>query len=508
MLKKSFILFFVFILFNKVHSQDTTPPDTPLLDSVSVANPATGSVYISWFPCDSADVVGYVIYRQDPINTLWKAIDTVAAPATLYLDVVTNPQVAANFHPELYRIAAIDEVGNISAMTPDNQYHNTIYVFPYKDTTNCIMSVRLEWNKYLNWPEGVSEYKVYFSENYGPWTYLSSVLGGERVYYHQNLNNNSLYCYYIVAISNTGKTSTSNQTCRSVNFPVFPNFINADYASVIYDSRIEVSFTLDTTAIVQKNYKLYRAETLNGTYSEIATFNNYSLLNLVYVDNVDITNNWYYKLAAIDQCGNVVLESNIARNITVNVISGDDITEFISWDSYYNWLGGIQSYNIYRIVDGGAPILAGTTNSDTSFIDDVSDYALNNTGVSGKFCYYIEAVETDFNPHGVKGTSISNIACSNQPSIVYIPNSFTPNGDVLNSEFLPITSFINYEKYQFQIFDRWGKKIFETKNKLKGWNGTINGHKVPSGTYVYRLAYLNSDNELQEKTGLVLLYYP
>lgn len=491
-----------------IAQNDNTPPDTPILDSVSVENQLTGSVYVSWFPCDSADVAGYVIYRQNIYTLLWNAIVTVPAPATSYIDIGGIPIVAANFHKEKYRIAAIDDSSNISPMTDSSQYHNTIYVFPYRDSTDCLMSVRLEWNKYVNWTEGVNEYKIYVSENYGPWTLLSSVPGSSRVYYHQNILNNTYYCYYIRAVSNNGRTSTSNKTCCNYSLPVFPSFINADYASVIYNNKVEVSFTLDTTAIVKKNYKLYRAESISGAYSEIATFNNYTALNLVYNDNVDVTRNWFYKLAAIDQCGNIVLESNIARNITVNVISNDDITEFIKWTPYGNWLGGVEHYNIFRITDENPPILAGTTISDTTFIDDVSDYALNRTGVSGKFCYYIEAVETDFNPHAIKGISISNIGCSNQPSIVYIPNSFTPNGDVLNSEFLPIVSFINPEKYQFEIFDRWGKKIFETKNQLKGWNGKINGNKVPSGTYVYKLSYLNSSEKLQEKTGLVLLYYP
>ena len=153
-------------------------------------------------------------------------------------------------------------------------------------------------------------------------------------------------------------------------------------------------------------------------------------------------------------------------------------------------------------------MLISSTVIDTFFTDDVSDYAVNRTGVSGKFCYYSEAIETDSNPYGIKGKSNSNVVCLAQPPIVYIPNSFTPNGDAINSEFLPIVSFVSSEKYQFKIFDRWGFKIFETNNPLKGWNGKINGRKVPAGTYVYKLSYLEANNEIKEKTGLVYLFYP
>ncbi len=508
MYKFVIILFLFFVFSDKLFAQ--APPDTPVLDSVSVANPATGSVYVSWFPCDSPNVTGYVIFRK--ILMLWQRIDTVLAPATSYLDVGVYYPVAANYHPELYRMAAfrIDASGKPieSPMTDSSKYHNTIYVFPYLDSTNCQWSIKLRWNKYVNWTENVNHYTIYVNINNTTWDSLSSVNGNTSEFYHQNITDSTFYCYFIRAVSETGRTSTSNQTCFFTNLPNYPSFINADYATVTNNQNIKISFTLDTVANIVKNYKLYRAESLNGTYSEIASYDNYTALNLVYIDNVDVTKNWFYKLVAVDQCGNAVIESNIARNITVNVTSNEDITEFVNWNSYYNWLGGVEYYNIYRIVDGSSPLLISSTIADTFFIDDVSDYAVNRTGASGKFCYYIEAVETDNNPYGIKGTSISNISCSNQPSIVYIPNTFTPNDDALNSEFLPIASFVNPEKYQFKIFDRWGIKIFETSNPLKGWNGKINGNKVPAGTYVYTLSYINSNEETTDKKGLVFLYYP
>ena len=199
------ILFFL-ILTELGYAQinDNTPPDLPILDSVSVVNPINGDVRISWFSCDSADVKYYIIYRS--ISTSWEIIDSVLAPATTYLDT----GAAGNFHPELYRLAAQDEMRNRSPMTGVSQYHNTMYVFPYQDSANCQMAIRLNWNKYLNWTEGVQEYLIYFSENYGPWTFLSSVPGNTSVYFHETINDNTSYCYYIRAKSNTGRTSTSN----------------------------------------------------------------------------------------------------------------------------------------------------------------------------------------------------------------------------------------------------------------------------------------------------------
>lgn len=494
--------FFLLLLAKTVSGQDITPPDTPELDSVSVANPVTGDVYVSWFPSDSADVALYVIYRS--VNTIWQQIAVVPAPATSY----TDTGASANFHPELYRLAAMDEANNISPMTPQGQYHNTMYVFPYQDSVNCEMAIRLNWNKYINWVEGVNTYYIYVSENYGPWSLLSSVSGTTNIFFHDSINDNTSYCYYIFAESNTGRTSMSNKTCFFTNLPNPPAFVNADYATVAGDQKINLSFTVDSSADY-KNYRIYRANGISGTFSVIKYYQNYLSSKIYYSDYVDATQKWFYKLTAVDQCGNDVLESNLARNITISVSSNDDLTELVIWDRYMNWLGGVESYNLYRVVDDLSPVLVSTiTNSDTVIFDDVSSYAINRTGVSGKFCYYIEAVEGDGNPYGVKGISKSYLACATQFDRVFIPNTFTPNGDEINAEFLPVVSFVKPDNYCLMIFDRWGQKIFETNDRLKGWDGKKNGNKVKSGTYVYKFTYKTIHDELKEKSGYVYLFYP
>ncbi len=485
--------------------QDVTPPDTPEIDSVSVYDPVTGAVIISWFPCDSADVASYVIYRS--VSTVWQQVAIIPAPATFYIDNAA----AGNYHPELYRIAAKDFAGNISPMTPIvpvDMHHNTIYVFPYQDSVNCQMAIRLSWNKYVYWSEGVLEYRIYVSENYGAWNYLTTVPGNTSIYFHDTVNDNTSYCYFVRAISNSGRTSTSNQTCFYTNLPNLPQYINADYATVANGDRIKLSFTVDSVADV-RNYRLYRSESISGTYSVIGTFQNYVYSKLTYFDNVDVNKKWFYKLSAFNQCGDDVIESNLARNMTVHVVSNDDLTELVSWDRYQDWLGGIESYNVYRVVDNWPAVLAGTVvNGDTVFLDDITDYAVNRIGASGNFCYYIEAVEGNTNPYGIKGTSISNQNCSVQFDRVFIPNSFTPNGDDLNAYFLPIVTFVRENKYEFMVFDRWGNKIFETNDRLKGWDGKINGNSVQTGTYIYFLKYFSSKDELKEKTGHIYLFYP
>ncbi len=65
-----------------------------------------------------------------------------------------------------------------------------------------------------------------------------------------------------------------------------------------------------------------------------------------------------------------------------------------------------------------------------------------------------------------------------------MPNAFSPDGDNINDLFMPIYKGIE-SLYEFEVFNRWGEKIFETSSITKGWNGTFNDELQPMGTYIY-----------------------
>lgn len=70
---------------------------------------------------------------------------------------------------------------------------------------------------------------------------------------------------------------------------------------------------------------------------------------------------------------------------------------------------------------------------------------------------------------------------------VYVPNSFTPNGDDINDFFFPKMVGVLEEGYSFQIFDRWGNIIFETSDITEKWDGTDRGKEVKQGVYSWKL---------------------
>ena len=96
-----------------------------------------------------------------------------------------------------------------------------------------------------------------------------------------------------------------------------------------------------------------------------------------------------------------------------------------------------------------------------------------------------------------------------KPSLtVYVPNTFTPNGDENNQLFMPVFSGSNLDRrsYSFLIYNRWGEIVFQTANIQEGWNGFNNGAPCMQGTYSWEIAYVeNSDKTVKRIYGHVNL---
>jgi gliding motility-associated-like protein len=72
------------------------------------------------------------------------------------------------------------------------------------------------------------------------------------------------------------------------------------------------------------------------------------------------------------------------------------------------------------------------------------------------------------------------------PNDVGQQNVFSPNGDGVNDRFL--IEYAGNREYTLMVFDRWGKRLFLTKDKLEGWDGkNALGIDVPEGVYFYTL---------------------
>ncbi len=71
-----------------------------------------------------------------------------------------------------------------------------------------------------------------------------------------------------------------------------------------------------------------------------------------------------------------------------------------------------------------------------------------------------------------------------------LPSAFTPNGDQLNEEY-GISNPVALEGLDyFEIYDRWGTRVFATTDAYQKWDGRFNGDALIPGIYVYKARYL------------------
>lgn len=89
--------------------------------------------------------------------------------------------------------------------------------------------------------------------------------------------------------------------------------------------------------------------------------------------------------------------------------------------------------------------------------------------------------------------------------LVYVPNAFTPDGDEINNEFMPIISGIMPDTYEFLVFNRWGQLIFQSQIVGKGWDGIYNGVMSQQDVYVWKLNVEDQLGKTHEYIGHVTL---
>lgn len=114
------------------------------------------------------------------------------------------------------------------------------------------------------------------------------------------------------------------------------------------------------------------------------------------------------------------------------------------------------------VANGGEQYITIGNFKDSVYMDTMNTGIYSSTGQDAAY-YYIDGVKTI-----ETGLQIS------------IPNIITPNGDGTNDLFQ-----LSFPVLKTEIYNRWGQKLFESKNNVF-WNGrTTDGSEVPDGTYYY-----------------------
>ena len=198
----------------------------------------------------------------------------------------------------------------------------------------------------------------------------------------------------------------------------------------------------------------------------------------------------YTILNAADNNG-CIAEYSGSANIIVNelpvpIISPSDTVLYIGDEVF---LETTLEYNDYYWYN------AEIINSDT--ISTSKSIMIDNPGGT----YYV--VVTDVN--GCTDTSEVVSVTFYPRTQIFVPNVFTPNGDGWNNLFVVKGEYI--DDFYIKIFNRWGENIFESNSINKSWDGTVNGIRVPEGTYYYSLFVIGFDGTEFIKNGTIHLTY-
>jgi len=164
------------------------------------------------------------------------------------------------------------------------------------------------------------------------------------------------------------------------------------------------------------------------------------------------------------------------------------------------WLSVEDGHPKYTWLQNGVPIAGNNNDSLQVLTPDVSEYWCVYT-IAG--CYDTARILfTTPAYHAFRPDKIVNI--------------FTPNGDKRNDTFFPFydENITHYqidkqmEDYSIVIYNRWGKKVYESNSYINPWNGDMEGTPQNDGTYYYILSYKSNCStkaDIIEKHGFVQL---
>ena len=108
------------------------------------------------------------------------------------------------------------------------------------------------------------------------------------------------------------------------------------------------------------------------------------------------------------------------------------------------------------------------------------------------------------NNYGCKDSAFQFVKVINNCYIA-VPSAFTPNGDGLNDYLYPLNAY-KAADLSFSVFNRFGQRVFFTRDWTNKWDGTFKGQGADPGTYVWVLSYLHTDtNKRVEQKGTTVL---
>ena len=221
--------------------------------------------------------------------------------------------------------------------------------------------------------------------------------------------------------------------------------------------------------------------------------------------------------------GNVFIECDDVVNIyqtggiydvTLTASDSNGCTNFVTYDDIITVnqspTAGIYADPTVLSQGGGISNILNTSEGAAFYIWNLGDSPSNG--------YYFEPGPHQY-PASTQDTfmitliAISNDDCVdtayqiivfNNDPVYWAPNTFIPDDDGTNDVWNVVFSDPGaVKKFNVEVYDRWGEKIFESNDLHNGWDGTYKGVKSQDGTYTWILTFEQYNYKVFQQIGHV-----
>jgi gliding motility-associated-like protein len=466
---------------SNIQSIDDNRPSDIEIDSLSF-DMSSQRLSVGWSKNPSKDTKGYRVYSYiSPVSN--KIIDTENTSIILGNYTVSNPSEIT-----MATFDSCDLFGGISLP------QSAAYLSGQIDT--CSRSIQLQWQPYRGW-SSINQYLI-INKNGTGFTIASSLLSSDKALKLSNISLGDHLCYYIrTENKNTLKTSSSNTVCfktRAFSVPKLNYLSN----STVTNKQVDVTYITDNLTDID-SIVLEKSEGnhLFKYFIGLKRTSNNPQFNFT-DQNVDVNGAYYsYRVKTFNKCRETNPISNIGTSIYLSKpVFLEDKYSF-SWNPYAEWEHGIDyqdieisnnrfTWNTYKKETAGA-----------SRFEFLSEEITNDS-----VCFRIKANEKT-NSQGLASVSLSNIQCVQTITDFYFPEVINPFSE--NNILKVYGKGLDPSRGSIEIFNRWGQKIFETKQVTIGWNGTSNGEFVDMGNYIYKATFYDQRNNSYFRAGTVLI---
>ena len=477
-------------------------PQTPNFQHINIVN---DQPFLRWNASASPEVYAYQLYREMPYNSgnffPYPAANQYVFD-TFFLDRNAGSEPRVRYALVAVSVCNKSLLGEGTALDGSTGPHTSMFV--ESELSLCERSLRLTWNPYENWAQGVAYYRLEGQLNGGPWRVLDSIPANRSNYVLGDLLDGQTWAWRLVAVERgrEDNTATSNTLRQTLALNREVDFIRFEALRYESDGRLDLLWDWDDEAdFVHADLEYRPADSSLGTQvlTRITDFNQRRLV----LSEAQAYTQGQFRLKTLDACG-LNRSSSWVGPLNLKAETSEGYVNRLTWTwPFWEGLEEVVFFRLYRFSQADTVVVRSFGPLDRSF-----EEILRLEPREANLCYFLEAylgVRDEFGvlrQAYVRGLPV----CLNQEVVLLLPNAFTPQG--ANPIFRPVVVFgQNLTQYRLEIYDRYGRRIFESEDWQRGWNGLINGQMAPQGVYVYRLVYRSETGQSEELKGSLMLLH-